>query len=115
MAVVGVVVGAIVAYFIVGIKNASALKSKEGDAQDILKKAHAEADDVKKKAEERAKQIVRDERNQLEADMEKKKKHLTDFERGLTKKEVALEQKTELAQKDADRVKAKETEIDILC
>lgn len=44
--------------------------------------------------------------------MEKKKKHLTDFERGLTKKEVALEQKTEQAQKDAERVKLKETEIE---
>lgn len=112
MAIAGVVVGAIIAYFLVSIKNASALKSKENSAQDILKKAQAEAEELKKKAEERAKQIVRDERNQLEADMEKKKKHLTDFERGLTKKEVALEQKTELAVKDAERVKAKETEIE---
>jgi ribonucrease Y len=112
MAVVGVVVGAIIAYLAVSMKVASAEKSKEGTAQDILKKAQTEAEEVKKKAEERAKQIVRDEKNQLEAEMEKKKKHLTDFERGLTKKEVALEQKTEQIQKETEKVKAKETEID---
>ncbi|WPU65666.1 ribonuclease Y [Peredibacter starrii] len=112
MAVVGVIVGAIVAYLAVSMKNASAQKSKEGAAQDILAKAQADAEEVKKKAEEKAKQIVRDERNRLEDEMEKKKKHLSDFERGLTKKEVALEQKTEQIQKDTDRVKAKETEIE---
>jgi ribonuclease Y len=111
-AVVGVLVGVIVAYFAVSAKNASAQKSKEGAAADILAKAHADAEEVKKKAEEKAKQIVRDERNRLEDEMEKKKKHLTDFERGLTKKEVALEQKTEQIQKETEKVKAKETEID---
>lgn len=112
MAAIGAGVGALLAYLLVTVRNASLQKSKEGAAQDILKKAQAEAEETKKKAEERAKQIVRDERNQLEAEMEKKKKHLTDFERGLTKKEVALEQKTELAQKEAEKLKAKEVEID---
>jgi ribonuclease Y len=112
MAVVGVLIGAIVAYLAVSIRNTSSQKSKEGAAGDIIKKAQAEAEEVKKKADERAKQIVRDERNQLETEMEKKKKHLTDFERGLTKKEVALEQKAEQIQKETEKVKAKETEIE---
>ena len=89
MAVVGVLVGAVVAYFIVSAKNNAALKAKAGAADDILKKAQNEAEELRKKAQNDAKQIVRDERNQLENEMEKKKKHLTDFERGLTKKEVA--------------------------
>ena len=38
MAVVGVLVGAIVAYLMVNAKNASAQKSKEGAAADILAK-----------------------------------------------------------------------------
>lgn len=112
MAAIGAGVGAVLAYLLVTVRNASLQKSKEGAAQDILKKAQAEAEETKKKAEERAKQIVRDERNQLEAEMDKKKKHLTDFERGLTKKEVALEQKTEQAQKEAEKLKAKESEIE---
>lgn len=112
MAVIGAVVGVILAFVALSIKNSTAKKAGEAGAQEILKKAQAEAEDLRRKAEERAKQIVKEERNNLEHEMEKKKKHLTDFERGLTKKEVALEQKTEQIQKDTERVKAKETEIE---
>ena len=112
MAVIGALVGAVIAFVALSVKNSAALKSKEGAAQDILKKAEAAAEETRKKAQNDAKQIVRDERNQIEAEMEKKKKHLTDFERGLTKKEVALEQKTEQIQKDTDRLKLKETDLE---
>jgi ribonuclease Y len=112
MAVIGVVAGAVIAFIALSIKNSASQKSKEGEAQDILRKAQAEAEELRKKAQADAKNIVREERNQLENEMEKKKKHLTDFERGLTKKEVALEQKTEQIQKDQERLKSKETEVD---
>ncbi len=112
MAVIGAVAGAVIAFILFTLKQGAAKKGQETAAQDILRKAEAEAQELKRKAEERAKQIVREERNNLENEMEKKKKHLTDFERGLTKKEVALEQKTEQIQKDTERVKAKETEIE---
>ena len=112
MAVIGVVVGAAIAYFFSNTKNQAALKEKESGAQDILKKAQAEAEELRKKAQNDAKNIVREERATLEHEMEKKKKHLTDFERGLTKKEVALEQKTEQTTKEIERVKARETEIE---
>ncbi len=112
MAIIGVVAGAVITFIALNIKNAAAQKLNENGAQDILKKAQGEADEVRKKAQNDAKNIVREERNQVDHELEKKKKHLTDFERGLTKKEVALEQKTEQNQKEADRVKAKETEID---
>jgi ribonucrease Y len=112
MAVVGVIAGAVIAYLLVSAKQSAAEKSKENAAQDILKKAQAEAEELRKNARNEAKAVVKEERIQLEQDMEKKKKHLTDFERGLTKKEVALEQKTEQAQKEAERVKQKETELE---
>ena len=112
MAIIGAVGGAIVAFVALNIKNSASQKTKEGAAQDILKKAQSEAEEVRKKAQADAKNIVREERSQLEHEMEKKKKHLTDFERGLTKKEVALEQKTEQTQKDQERLKAKETEVE---
>jgi ribonuclease Y len=112
MALIGLVAGAVIAYLIVNAKVAAGQKDKESSAQDVLKKAQAEAEELRRNARNEAKAIVKEERVQLEADMEKKKKHLTDFERGLTKKEVALEQKTELAQKEADKVKAKEVEIE---
>lgn len=112
MAIVGVVVGAIVAFALFSIKQGAANKGKEGAALDVLKKAQAEAEELRKKAQNDAKAIIREERNQLEHEMEKKKKHLSDFERGLTKKEVALEQKTEQIQKDTERMKTKESELD---
>ena len=112
MAVIGAVAGAVIAFVLLNIKNSATVKAKESDAQDILKKANAEAEELRKKAALDAKNIVREERTQLEHEMEKKKKHLTDFERGLTKKEVALEQKTEQTTKDQERVKAKEVEIE---
>ncbi|HXH75544.1 MAG TPA: ribonuclease Y [Bacteriovoracaceae bacterium] len=112
MALIGALVGAVIAFVAFAAKNAAAKKTEDSAAQNLLKKAQADADELKRKAQLDAKQIVKEERLQLENDMEKKKKHLTDFERGLTKKEVALEQKTELAQKDAERVKAKESEIE---
>lgn len=112
MAVIGVVAGAVVAFLFFNMKSSAALKSKESEAQDILKKAQAEAEEVRRNARNEAKAIVKEERVQLENDMEKKKKHLTDFERGLTKKEVALEQKTEQTQKEVEKIKLKETELD---
>jgi ribonucrease Y len=112
MVIIGLIAGAGVAFAALSIKNASAQKAGGAKAQDLLKKAEADAEELRRKAQADAKQIVREERNQLEHEMEKKKKHLTDFERGLTKKEVALEQKTEQAQKDVERVKQKEAEIE---
>lgn len=112
MAVVGAVAGAVIAFILLSLKNAAAQKSKAGEALDIVKRAQAEAEEVRKKAQADAKNIVREERNQLEHEMEKKKKHLADFERGLTKKEVALEQKTEQTQKDQERLKSKEAEVE---
>jgi len=113
MAVVGAVVGAVIAFAALMIKQSAASRGKEGAALDIIKKAQADADEIRRKAQGDAKQIVREEKNQLENEMEKKKKHLTDFERGLTKKEVALEQKTEQMAKETERVKAKESDLEL--
>lgn len=112
MAIIGAIVGMIIAFVLLNLKNSAAKKAGEASAQDLLKKAQAEAESIRQKAQNDAKQIVREERNQLENEMEKKKKHLSDFERGLTKKEVALEQKTEQIQKDQEKLKAKETEAE---
>jgi len=112
MAIIGTIAGMIIAFVLLTLKNSAAKKAGESSAQDLLKKAQAEAEAIRQKAQNDAKQIVREERNQLENEMEKKKKHLSDFERGLTKKEVALEQKTEQIQKGQERIKSKEAEAE---
>ncbi len=111
-AVVGVLIGAVVAFVIAKSKNAQADKSAADEGTSLLAKAKAEAEELRKNARNEAKQVVREERKQLEADMERKKKGIADLERGLTKKEVALEQKTEDLQKQIERTKAKETEFE---
>jgi ribonuclease Y len=112
MAVVGAIVGAVLVFVGLLVKKSVSTKAEQLASESLLKKAQTDAEELRKKAQSDAKQIVREERQQLENEMEKKKKHLTDFERGLTKKELALEQKTEQAQKDSEKLKVKETEID---
>lgn len=110
--VVGAVIGGAAGWF--GMRAKSGQEKVDADKikQEVTSKARAEADDIRRRAQNDAKQIVRDERQQIEAEMEKKKKHLADQERGLTKKEVALEQKTEEMQKQTERTKQKEVEFE---
>jgi len=112
MALVGAVVGIVLAFIAFTIKSSMDKKNQLLASEDILKKAQAEAENLRKQALADTKQLVREERNLLEQEMEKKKKHLADFERGLTKKEISLEQKTEQIQKEQEKIKAREVEID---
>lgn len=109
---VALVVGAAVSWFLVNSKISKEKGNAEKVGADLTSKARAEAEEIKRRAQQDGKQMVREERQQLEAEIEKKKKHLTDFERGLTKKEVALEQKTEELQKQTEKTKQKEVEYD---
>ncbi len=112
VALLGALIGALVVFLFVFIRKSVATKAEQMAAESLLKKAQGEADELRKKAQSDAKQLVREERQILENEMEKKKKHLSDFERGLTKKELALEQKLEQAQKDAEKLKSKESEVE---
>lgn len=111
-AVVGVLIGAVVAFVVAKSQNAKADAAAEQQGADLVAKAKAEADEIRRNARNEAKQVVREERQQMENEMERKKKGLADLERGLTKKEVALEQKTEELQKQIERTKQKETELE---
>lgn len=110
--VVGLVAGLAIGWFVVNAKFSKEKGSAEKVGAELTAKAKAEADEIRRRAQAEGKQLVREERQQMENEMEKKKKHLADFERGLTKKEVALEQKTEELQKQTERTKQKEAEFD---
>lgn len=110
-AVVGLVLGGSGAFFALRSKNSKDNSEALKGADDILNKAKAEADDIRRRAQGDAKQIIREERQQLDQELERKKKGVADLERGLTKKEVALEQKTEDLQKQIEKTKAKEEEF----
>lgn len=112
MAVVGVLVGAVVSFIILKMQMGAAQKAKETAAQDILKKAQAEAEELRRNARHESKQIVKEERQQLESEFTRKQQSLSDQERNLTKKEVALEQKLESTTREAEKIKKKETELE---
>lgn len=111
-ALVGVVLGGVVAFVIAKSKGAKDDQAAAGLGAELLAKAKAEAEEVRKNARNEAKQIIREERQQLENELERKKKGIADLERGLTKKEVALEQKTEELQKQVEKTKQKEVEFE---
>ncbi|MCE3013606.1 MAG: ribonuclease Y [Proteobacteria bacterium] len=110
-AVVGLVLGGSGAFFALRSKNSKDNSEAQKSADEILNKAKAEADDIRRRAQGDAKQIIREERQQLDQELERKKKGIADLERGLTKKEVALEQKTEDLQKQIEKTKVKEEEF----
>jgi ribonuclease Y len=112
MTLIGAIAGALVVFLVLFVKKSVSSKAEQLASESLIKKAQIEAEELRKKAQQDAKQIVREERQILENEFEKKKKHLTDFERGLTKKELTLEQKLEQAQKDAEKIKAKEQDLD---
>ena len=111
-AVVGLLIGAVVAFVVAKSQNAKADQAAAAEGKSLLEKAKSDAEEIRKNARNEAKQVVRDERQQMENELERKKKGIADLERGLTKKEVALEQKTEDLQKQIEKTKAKETEFE---
>ncbi len=113
LAIVGVIVGAVISWFFAQ----SVMKKKQDQeknlAQNLLERAQKEAEEIRKSAKAEAKQIIREDRQQLEAEMNRKMQSVSDQERNLTKKEVSLEQKTEQAQREIERVKKKEQELEV--
>ncbi len=110
-AVVGLLIGGLGAFFALKSKNTKDNSEAQKSSDEILNKAKTEAEEIRRNARGDAKQIIREERQQLDQELERKKKGIADLERGLTKKEVALEQKTEDLQKQMDKTKAKEDEF----
>ena len=110
--IVGLVVGLAAGWFVVNSKISKEKGSAEKIGAELTAKARAEAEEIKKRAQNEGRQMLREEKQNQENELEKKKKHLADFERGLTKKELAVEQKTEELQKQTERTKQKESEYD---
>ena len=73
-AVVGVVIGAIIALVIAKTKNTKSDAAAATHGADLLAKAKNEAEVLRKNARDEAKQIIREERQQLENELERKKK-----------------------------------------
>lgn len=105
-------VGAVLAFVIASGKAKSQKAEKEREAEQIIKRAKDKAHDIRREAKRDAKEIVNDERDTLEREFQKRTQSLSDQERNLTKKEVALDQKIEAKDRELDKLKDREKEIE---
>lgn len=84
-------------------------RRKRGD--EILRRAKDDANDIKNKARREAKEIVREEKHAFEIEAKHKMQDIKSQEKGIAKKEVALEQKMEHYDDQLKGVKAKEDDL----
>jgi ribonuclease Y len=112
IALVSLVFGAAVAYFISIGKVKNLTESSEKEGENIIKKAKDRASEIKKSAKFDAKQIIADEKEELEKEYKRKVSALHDQERGLTKKEISLESKIEAKDRELENLKTKEVKLE---
>ena len=112
VAFIGAIVGAAVAYFLSISKVKSLKEEKQKEADEVVGKAERAAEDIRRNAKKEAKEIVQDERKDLEKEYNKKLQSVADQERSLTKKEISLDQKIEAKERDLEHIKRKEEELD---
>jgi ribonuclease Y len=111
IAALAFVIGAVIAYVISLGKVKSLKDEKEKEAHNIIKNAENNANEIKRSAKTEAKQIVSEEREQLEKDFQKRTLSIQDQERSLTKKEISLDQKIEAKERDLVEIQRKEEEL----
>lgn len=109
---IGVIVGAGVAYSVAISKVKSLKEEKQKEADEVVAKAERAAEDIRRNAKKEAKEIIQDERKELEKEYNKKIQSVADQERALTKKEISLDQKIEAKERDMEHIKRKEEELD---
>src|SRR5690554_1581851 len=106
------IVGAIVAYIFALSKVKNLQAEREKEAEEIIKRAKDKAQDIRREAKKEAKEIINEERSQLEKEFQKRSQSLQDQERGLTRKEVSLDQKIEAKERELDKLKDKERDLE---
>ena len=105
---IALIVGGAIGYFfsLSRVKSLKAEKQKEAD--DVLNRAEKAAEEIRRNAKREAKEIIQEERLDLEKEYNKKIQSVSDQERNLTKKELALDQKIEAKERDLEHIKRKE-------
>ncbi len=112
IAILFFIVGGGIGFYVRHLGVVKEKKNSERKKHDIISKAKKDAQEIKRIARSDAKQVIRDEREQLEKDLGKKQKSIGDQERALTKKELALEQKIEERDRELLKLEQKEKELE---
>jgi ribonuclease Y len=109
---VALIAGAGISYFILSSKSSKAFADKQKEADKLLDEAKNKSEDMKKNARFEAKQIIKEEREELDREFNKRQQSINDQERNLAKKELTLDQKIEQRDKEMERLKVKEGDLD---
>jgi ribonuclease Y len=103
--------GAGAGFFYRDMKLKKDFKSFEEQAEDIINKANEKAEKTRRNAKNDAKQIIKEERDHLEEEFNKRLAQITNQERELAKKEVSLDQKIEHKDRELENLKKKEEDL----
>lgn len=110
-AVIALLLGLGVGFFIRHLAAMKDLRSREGKADEIIEKAKKNASDVKYKARKEAKDVIHEERELFEEEIKKRQLDIKGQEKGLLTKEAKFEAKQEEQDKEVQRVKSLEESL----
>lgn len=113
--IVALLLGAVIGYIIRQMKVTSSanaeVKLLEAKGKEIVEKAKDKADRVRKEAKNDAKEIVSEERKNLESEFKARMADANQKERELAKLEASLEAKTDNFKETQERVRLKEDDL----
>lgn len=86
-------------------------KEREEKGDEIIEKAKNQANEIKYKARKEAKEIAKEEKENLEKELTKKRDDIKAQEKGLVTKEAKLDSKIEQKEEELNRLKEKENDV----
>jgi ribonuclease Y len=106
------VIGTALGYIFRNKKAQADLKAEVDKADSVVNKAKNEANDIRSNARREAKQIIKEERENLENEFKSRQVAIVELERAAAKKEVTLDQRLEQTKKELEKIQVKETDLD---
>jgi len=109
-----IVVGGGIGFYIRHAKVVAEEKVYKDKAGEIIAKAKKDANDIRHNAKKDAKHIIRDKQDELEEEFKEKKQNLANLEKGLSRKELKLEQEQEKVEELQGALKAEKDKLELL-
>ncbi len=110
-AALSAIFGSAIGFTVRTIIAKSELKERQKKGDEIINKAKSVASDVKYRARREAKDIAREEKENTNKKIQAQQNEILNQEKSISKKEVTLEQKIEMKNKELTRINEKEKEL----
>lgn len=109
---IGLVFGAALSWSIMKIVRKKQQEKLDANVNEILEKAKKEASDIKYNSRKEAKNFIKNEKMNFDKEIKKAEEKINERNRGIDKKEVALEQKIEEKEKEIVLYKQKQADFE---